>query len=156
MDETMELMLDSSALFVTVLTGTKEELTLCTEVMTDDEAGAAEVDDSLGVVLVVAWLVVEELVVATNPLLTDVTVTPLTVTVVGSVTLAVDNVTAVLPATVVVTVGAVQTDEKHEHAADTAGTARPILAAAAKAAKSSRARSSSMARSSSSWTCSLR
>lgn len=159
MDETMELMLDSSALFVTVLTGTKEELTLCTEVMTDDEAGAgaAEVDDALGVVLVVVgWLVVDELVLATNPLLTDVTVTPLTVTVVGRVTFAVERVTAVLPATVVVTVGAVQTDEKHEHAADTAGMARPILAAWAKAAKSSRARSSSMARSSSSWTCSLR
>lgn len=53
MDDTMELMLDSSALFVTVLTGTKEELTLCTEVMTDKEAGVTEVDDSLGVVLVV-------------------------------------------------------------------------------------------------------
>lgn len=53
MDDTMELMLDSSALFVTVLTGTKEELTLCTEVMTDNEAGVTEVDDSLGIVLVV-------------------------------------------------------------------------------------------------------
>lgn len=156
MDETMELMLDSSALFVTVLTGTKDELTLCTEVMTDDEAGVVELDDSLGVVLVVGWLVVEELEVATNPLLTDVTVTPLTVTVVGRVTFAVDSVTAVLPATVVVTVGAVQTDEKHEHAAETSAMARSILAAWAKAAKSSRARSSSMALSSSSRTCSLR
>lgn len=156
MDETMELMLDSSALFVTVLTGTKDELTLCTEVMTDDEAGVVELDDSLGVVLVVGWLVVEELVLATNPLLTDVTVTPLTVTVVGRVTFAVESVTAVLPATVVVTVGAVQTEEKHEHAAETSAMARLILAAWAKTAKSSRARSSSMALSSSSWTCSLR
>lgn len=157
MDETMELMLDSSALFVTVLTGTKDELTLCTEVMTDDEAGVVELDDSLGVVLVVvAWLGVEELVLATNPLLTEVTVTPLTVTVVGSVTFAVESVTAVLPVTVVVTVGAVQTDEKHEHAPETSARARLILAAWAKTAKSSSARSSSMALSSSSRTCSLR
>lgn len=156
MDETMELMLDSSALFVTVLTGTKDELTLCTDVMTDDEAGVVELDDSLGVVLVVGWLVVEELVLATNPLLTDVIVTPLTVTVVGRVTLAVESVTAVLPATVVVTVGAVQTDEKHEHAPETSARARLILAAWAKTAKSSSARSSSMALSSSSRTCSLR
>lgn len=157
MEETMELMLDSSALFVTVLTGTNDELTLSTEVMTDDEAGVVEVDDSLGVVLVVVGLlVVGEVVLDTNPLLVDVTVTPLTVTVVGTVTLAVDTVTAVLPVTVVVTVGAVQTDEKHEHAADTAGTDRVTRAIWAKAAKSSRARSSSIARSSSSWTCSLR
>lgn len=156
MDETMELMLESSALLVTVLTGTKDELTLRTEVMTDDEAGVVELDDNLGVVLVVGLLVVDEDVVATKPLLRDVTVTPLTVTVVGRVVLAVEIVTAVLPATVVVTVGAVHTDEKHEQAADTAGMARPTFATAAKAAKSSRARSSSMARSSSSWTCSLR
>lgn len=45
MDETTELMLESSALFVTVLTGTKDELTLSTEVMTDDEAGVVAVDD---------------------------------------------------------------------------------------------------------------
>lgn len=157
MEEIMELMLDSSALFVTVLTGTNDELTLSTEVMTDDEAGVVEVDDSLGVVLVVVGLlVVGEVVLDTNPLLVDVMVTPLTVTVVGTVTLAVDSVTAVLPETVVVTVGAVQTDEKHEQAADTAGTDRVTRAIWAKAAKSSRARSSSMARSSSSWTCSLR
>lgn len=151
MDETMELMLDSSALFVTVLTGTNDELTLSTEVITDDEAGVVAVDDSWGVVLVVVGLlVVVEVEVATNPLLTDVTVAPLTVTVVGSVTFAVDTVTAVLPVTVVVTVGAVQTDEKHEQAADTAGIARPTRAAEAKTAKSSRARSSRMVRSSSS------
>ncbi|KAG6354458.1 hypothetical protein INS49_004475 [Diaporthe citri] len=157
MDETMELMLDSSALFVTVLTGTNDELTLSTEVMTDDEAGVVAVDDRWGVVLVVVGLlVVVEVVLATKPLLVDVTVAPLTVTVVGRVTLAVDTVTAVLPVTVVVTVGAVQTDEKHEQAADTAGMARPTRAAEAKTAKSSRARSSSMARSSNSWTCSLR
>lgn len=150
MDETMELMLDSSALLVIVLTGTKEELTLSTEVMMDDEAGV--VDDNLGVVLgvVEGLLVVDEVEVATKPLLVDVTVTPLTVTVVGKVVLAVDIVTAVLPATVVVTVGAVHADEKHEHAADTAGTPRATCAAEAKAAKSSRARSSRMARSSSS------
>lgn len=125
MDETMELMLDSSALFVTVLTGTKDELTLSTEVMTDDEAGVVAVDDRWGVVVVVGLLVVVDVVLATNPLLVDVTVAPLTVTVVGRVTLAVDTVTAVLPVTVVVTVGAVQADEKHEQAADTAGMARP-------------------------------
>lgn len=126
MDETIELMLDSSALFVTVLTGTNDELTLSTEVMTDDEAGVVAVDDRWGVVLVVVGLlVVVEVVLATNPLLVDVTVAPLTVTVVGRVTLAVDTVTAVVPVTVVVTVGAVQTEEKQEQAADTAGMARP-------------------------------
>lgn len=151
MDETMELMLDSSALFVTVLTGTNDELTLSTEVITDDEAGVVGVDENWGVVLVVVGLlVVDEVVLATNPLLMDVTVAPLTVTVVGRVTLDVDAVSAVLPVTVVVTVGAVQTDEKHEQAADTAGMARPTRAAEAKTAKSSRARSSRIARSSSS------
>lgn len=123
MDETTELMLESSAMFVTVLTGMNDELTLSTDVMTDDEAG---VDGSWDVVLVVVGLlVVDEDVLATKPLLVDVTVAPLTVTVVGRVTLAVDTVTAVFPVTVVVTVGAVQTEEKHEQAADTAGMARP-------------------------------
>lgn len=126
MDDTTELMLDSSAMFVTVLTGTNDELTLSTEVMTDDEAGVTGVDGSCDVVLVVVGLlVVVEDVLATRPLLVDVTVAPLTVTVVGRVTLAVDTVTAVFPVTVVVTVGAVQTEEKHEQAADTAGMARP-------------------------------
>lgn len=126
MDDTTELMLDSSAMFVTVLTGTNDELTLSTEVMTDDEAGVTGVDGSCDVVLVVeGLLVVDEDVLATKPLLVDVTVAPLTVTVVGRVTLAVDTVTAVLPVTVVVTVGAVHTDEKHEQAAETAGMARP-------------------------------
>lgn len=106
---------------------------------------------------VVGWVELVELVgVTTSPLLVDVTVAPLTATVVGSVTLAVETVTVVLPWTVAVTMGAVHEAAKHEHAADTAGTARPILAAEAKTAKSIRARSSRMARSSSSWTCSLR
>lgn len=157
MDETMELMLDKTALLVIVLTGTNDELTLSTEVMTDDEAGV------VGTVLLVAatgvvvgLLVVDDVVLATNPLLTDVTVTPLTVTVVGSVTLAVGTVTVVLPASVVVTAGAVHTEEKHEHAADTAGMASPTRATCAKAAKSTRARSSRSARLSRAPGCSLR
>lgn len=157
MDETMELMLDRTALLVIVLTGTNEELTLSTEVITDDEAGAVgAVVLVFGVVVVVGLLVVDDVVLATKPLLADVTVTPLTVTVVGNVTLAVDTVTVVLPATVVVTAGAVHTEEKHEHAADTAGMARPTRATWAKAAKSTRARSSRSALSSSPWGCSLR
>lgn len=107
-EDRIELMLDRSALLVMVVTGTNDELTLFTDVMTDDEAEVVEVDGSAGVVLgVVGLLVVVEAVVVTKPLLVDVTVTPLTVTVVGTVTLAVDTVTVVLPATVVVTVGAV-------------------------------------------------
>lgn len=155
MEDMTELMLDSSALLVSVVTGTNDELTLCTDVMTDDEAGVV---GWVGVVVGVAGLIeVAELVgVTTSPLLVDVTVAPLTVTVVGRVTFAEDTVSVVLPWTVAVTVGAVHEDWKHEHAADTAGTARPILAAEAKTAKSSRARSSRMARSSSPWTCSLR
>lgn len=159
-EDRIELMLERSALLVMVVTGTNDELTLFTDVMTEDEAEVVEVDGSAGVVLtVVGLLVVEEAVVlTTSPLLVDVTVTPLTVTVVGTVTLAVEIVTVVLPATVVVTVGAVYAEVKQEHAADTAGTARPTLAAEAKTAKSRSARSSRMARSSSSrtWTCSLR
>lgn len=157
MDETMELMLDRTALLVIVLTGTKDELTLSTEVITEDEAGVVgAVELVVAAEVVVGLLVVDDVVLATKPLLTDVTVTPFTVTVVGSVTLAVDTVTVVLPATVVVTAGAVHTDEKHEHAADTAGMARPTRATWAKAAKSTRARSSRSARSSSPRECSLR
>lgn len=104
-EDKIELMLDRSALLVMVVTGTNDELSLLTDVMTDDEAGVV----ASGVVLVVVGLleVVVVVVLTTNPLLTDVTVTPLTVTVVGTVTLATDTVTGVLPWTVVVTVGAV-------------------------------------------------
>jgi hypothetical protein len=110
-EERIELALDRSALLVRVVTGTKDELSLLTDVMTEDEAGVVGVG-SAGVVLgVVGWLGVVDLVVlgvvVTSPLLVEVTVTPLTVTVVGRVTLAVDTVTVVLPRTVVVTAGAV-------------------------------------------------
>lgn len=105
-EDRIELMEDRSALFVMVVTGTNDELTLFTDVMTEDEAGVVEVDGSADVVLGVVGLlvVVEAVVLTTSPLLVDVTVTPLTVTVVGTVTLAVDTVTVVLPGTVVVTV----------------------------------------------------
>lgn len=160
MDDTTELMLDSSALLVRVVTGTNDELTLTTEVMTDDEAGLVGCADVvLGVVgrLEVELELGRELVgVTTRPLLVDVAVAPFTTTVVGSVTFAADTVTVVLPWTVEVTVLAGSEDDKHEHAADTAWTARLILAADAKKAKSRRARSSRMERSPSSWTSSLR
>lgn len=106
-EERMELMLDRSALFVMEVTGTNDELSLFTDVMTDDEAEVVEVDACVVLGVVGLLEVVEVVVLTTSPLLTDVTVTPLTVTVVGTVTLAVDTVTVVLPRTVVVTVGAV-------------------------------------------------